>query len=87
MNKLPLRQARPDPLHALRGIVHAVDRPRCGRVDQHREQAAGDAGKACAAFHDETVRGVKARRVQGDEIWSFTYAKQKNVPTAKAGPG
>src|ERR1700683_4286594 len=43
-----------------------------------------DAGKACAAFHDEKVRGVKARRVQVDEIWSFTAAKQKNVPNMKA---
>jgi IS1 family transposase len=42
-----------------------------------------DAGKACAAFHDEKVRGVKARRVQVDEIWSFTAAKQKNVPHMK----
>jgi IS1 family transposase len=42
-----------------------------------------DAGKACAAFHDAKVRGVKARRVQVDEIWSFTAAKQKNVPTMK----
>ncbi len=45
-----------------------------------------DAGKACSAFHDETVRGVKAKRVQVDEIWSFTYAKQKNVAKAKAAP-
>jgi IS1 family transposase len=45
-----------------------------------------DAGKACAIFHDEKVRGVKARRVQVDEIWSFTYAKQKNVAAAKAAP-
>ncbi len=45
-----------------------------------------DAGRACAAFHDDNVRGVNARRVQVDEIWSFTYAKQKNVPTAKAAP-
>ena len=43
-----------------------------------------DAGKACAAFHDEKVRGVKARRVQVDEIWSFTAAKQKNVANMKA---
>jgi len=42
-----------------------------------------DAGKACAAFHDAKVRGVKARRVQVDEIWSFTAAKQKNVATMK----
>lgn len=45
-----------------------------------------DAGKACAAFHDDTVRGVSAKRVQCDEIWSFTYAKQKNVAAAKAAP-
>jgi IS1 family transposase len=40
------------------------------------------AGRVCAEFHDEKVRGVKSRRVQVDEIWSFTYAKKKNV-TAK----
>jgi IS1 family transposase len=45
-----------------------------------------DAGKACAAYHDANVRNVKATRVQVDEIWSFTYAKQKNVATAKAAP-
>lgn len=45
-----------------------------------------DAGNICARFHDEMVRGVTASRVQCDEIWSFTYAKQKNVPTAKAAP-
>jgi len=33
------------------------------------------------------VRNVRARRVQCDEIWAFCYAKQKNVPTAKAAPG
>jgi IS1 family transposase len=32
------------------------------------------------------VRNVKATRVQCDEIWSFCYAKAKNVPTAKAAP-
>jgi IS1 family transposase len=45
-----------------------------------------DAGKACTAYHDANVRAVPAKRVQVDEIWSFTYAKQKNVPTAKAAP-
>jgi IS1 family transposase len=38
-----------------------------------------DAGTVCAAFHDEMVRGVVAKRVQCDEIWSFCYAKKKNV--------
>lgn len=42
-----------------------------------------DAGEACAAHHYNAVRGVKAKRVQCDEIWSFCYAKAKNVPVAK----
>ena len=45
-----------------------------------------DAGKACEAFHDETVRNVQAKRVQCDEIWSFVYAKKRNVAEAKAAP-
>jgi lambda repressor-like predicted transcriptional regulator len=45
-----------------------------------------DAGKFCAAFHDDNVRGISAKRIQCDEIWSFTYAKQKNVKTAIDAP-
>lgn len=45
-----------------------------------------DAGEACEAFHNETVRNVRAKRVQCDEIWSFCYAKAKNVASAKAAP-
>ncbi|MCK5519420.1 MAG: helix-turn-helix domain-containing protein [Alphaproteobacteria bacterium] len=44
-----------------------------------------DAGEACESFHNETVRNVKAERVQCDEIWSFCYSKQKNVPNGKEG--
>jgi IS1 family transposase len=45
-----------------------------------------EAGEACLAIHDETVRNVKASRIQCDEIWSFCHAKAKNVATAKAAP-
>jgi hypothetical protein len=45
-----------------------------------------DAGRACSAFHDANVRNVHAQRVQCDEIWSFCYAKARNVPLAKAAP-
>ena len=45
-----------------------------------------DAGQACMAFHDLNVVGVHSKRVQCDEIWSFTYAKQKNVAKAKTAP-
>jgi IS1 family transposase len=45
-----------------------------------------DAGKACADYHDKHVRNLQSKRIQVDEIWSFTYAKQKNVAGAKAAP-
>jgi IS1 family transposase len=45
-----------------------------------------DAGEACLDLHDDTVRNVKASRIQCDEIWSFCHAKQKNVADAKAAP-
>ncbi|MCB9955078.1 MAG: DDE-type integrase/transposase/recombinase [Caulobacterales bacterium] len=45
-----------------------------------------EAGEACAAYHDEAVREVTASRIQCDEIWSFCYAKAKNVAKAKAAP-
>jgi len=45
-----------------------------------------EAGEACAAYHNDTVRNVKVQRVECDEIWSFWYAKEKNVAKAKAAP-
>lgn len=45
-----------------------------------------DAGETCLVMHDELVRDVKASKVQCDEIWSFCYAKEKNVADAKAAP-
>jgi IS1 family transposase len=45
-----------------------------------------EAGPACETFHDETVRELPSKRVRCDELWSFCYAKQKNVATAKAAP-
>jgi IS1 family transposase len=38
-----------------------------------------DAGEACAAFHFEKVQGVRCRRVQCDEKWSFCFSKQVNT--------
>ncbi len=39
-----------------------------------------DLGHACAEYQDRTLRGLKPQQIQCDEIWSFCYAKQKNVP-------
>jgi IS1 family transposase len=45
-----------------------------------------EAGQACAAYQDKTLRNLHCKRLQLDEIWSFVYAKQKNVATAKSAP-
>lgn len=39
-----------------------------------------DLGKACAKYQDEKLRGLTCKRIQCDEIWSFCYAKEKNLP-------
>src|SRR5271170_2125452 len=42
-----------------------------------------DIGCACAGYHNRTVRGLKVRRLQADEIWCFVGAKAKNVTAEK----
>lgn len=42
-------------------------------------------GMACAGYQDKALRGLKCKRIQCDECWSFCYAKEKNVPEEKRG--
>jgi IS1 family transposase len=37
-------------------------------------------GAACADYLDKTLVNLNCKRIQCDEIWSFCYAKEKNVP-------
>jgi len=39
-----------------------------------------DLGKACAEYQDKTFHNLNCKRVQVDEVWSFCYAKGRNVP-------
>ncbi|MEN8135458.1 MAG: IS1 family transposase [Thermodesulfobacteriota bacterium] len=39
-----------------------------------------DLGTVCKEYQDKHIRNVKCKRIQVDEIWSFCYSKQKNVP-------
>lgn len=48
------------------------------------EKLLRDLGVACAAHQDHTLRNLTCQRVQCDEIWSFCYAKKKNVTPAIA---
>ncbi|MGH7812552.1 MAG: helix-turn-helix domain-containing protein [Candidatus Binataceae bacterium] len=42
-----------------------------------------DLGEGCQAYHDEHVHDLKCERIQCDEIWSFCYARAKNLPFEK----
>ena len=37
-------------------------------------------GTACAIYQNETPHKFSCKRVQVDEIWSFCYSKQTNIP-------
>jgi len=42
-------------------------------------------GDACIAYQDRAFLNLKCKRIQCDEIWSFVYAKDKNLPEDKQG--
>ncbi len=44
-----------------------------------------DVGDACGKYQDLHLRNLPCKTIQCDEIWSFCYAKQKNVPANKQG--
>ena len=45
-----------------------------------------DAGQAFSDYQDRELVNLSSDRIQVDEAWSFCYAKQKNVATAKRAP-
>lgn len=44
-----------------------------------------DLGTVCSIHMDRQMRDLPCERLQVDEIWSFCYAKNKNVPADKQG--
>jgi len=44
-----------------------------------------DVGYACSKYQDVHLRGLSCKTIQCDEIWSFCYAKQINLPDDKKG--
>ncbi|TPI72122.1 helix-turn-helix domain-containing protein [Mesorhizobium sp. B2-8-9] len=86
MNKLDA-QARSQILHMLceGQSIRAITRI-MGISKNTVAKLLSDAGEVCAQYQDEALRNLTSKRVQVDEIWSFTYAKEKNVPAAKSAP-
>lgn len=51
-----------------------------GRDKETVTRLLADLGAACEIFQGGALRDLTCRRIECDEIWSFCYAKQKNVP-------
>lgn len=44
-----------------------------------------EVGEACSNYQDKAFKKLPCKNIQCDEIWSFCYAKEKNVPKDKRG--
>lgn len=86
MNRLPAEQ-RARILHMLceGNSMRSIERM-TGCSKHTIAKLLNDAGAALGAYQDRAFRDLPCERVQVDEIWSFTYAKQKNVEAATAAP-
>src|SRR6266404_5301837 len=86
MNRLPIAKRA----HILNLLVEGNSLRAAGRIADvsinNVYKLAIDAGEACSAYQDQAFRNLPCKRVQLDEIWSFVYAKQRNVMLAKAAP-
>jgi IS1 family transposase len=79
MNKLPLAKRAQILTLLCEGMsMRSIERA-IGCSINTVDKLLRDAGEAALAYHDKHVRGVKATRVQCDEIWSFVHVKAKNV--------
>ena len=86
MNRLPTEK-RAQILHLLlEGVSMRSTERITGCSINTIAKLLADAGEACAKYHDETVRNVRTTKVQCDELWSFCYAKAKNVEHIKGNP-
>jgi IS1 family transposase len=44
-----------------------------------------EVGAACLEYQDKVMHDLPCKHIQCDEIWSFVYSKDKNVPEEHAG--
>ena len=51
-----------------------------------RLKLLADLAPVCREYQDGALRGLPCKRLQCDEIWSFCYAKAKNLPDVSGHP-
>lgn len=86
MNKLDLKQRARILACLVEGNSIRATVRMTGAAKNTVAKLLADVGAACAVHQDKALRNLPCKRIQCDEIWSFVYAKQKNVADAKAAP-
>ena len=85
MNKLPTERRANILGMMVEGVsIRAISRM-TGASKNTIVKLLADAGQACSEYQDRTLVNLPCKRLQADEIWSFVYAKQKNVPQEMRG--
>src|SRR5260370_23558195 len=85
MNKLPIARRAQVIASLVEGNSIRATVRMTGIAKNTVAKLLADIGIACEKYQQETLRNLPCKHVQCDEIWSFCYAKQKNVPTDKQG--
>lgn len=85
MNRLPLEKRAQIIALLVEGMsMRAVSRVADVSINTVTKQLE-EVGAACAAYQDQNVRGINAKRVQCDEIWAFCHSKERNVAPENKG--
>src|SRR5262245_35309263 len=80
MNKLPLEKRAEVVIHLVEGCSIRGTSRMAGVAINTVVKLLAEVGTACAQYQHDKLRNLNCRRLQLDEIWSFCYAKEKNVP-------
>jgi IS1 family transposase len=88
MNRLPLAKRAQILGLMVEGMsIRAISRV-TGASKNTIAKLLGEVGEACSKYQDESIRNLKSKRLELDEIWSFVGMKEKNVPSELRGvPG
>src|SRR5208282_6802723 len=85
MNRIPLTRRT----HILNCLCEGSSiRATCRMTDSSKGavlKLIAEVGTACEKYQREHLYNLPCRRLQADEVWSFVYAKAKNVPQAMRG--
>lgn len=80
MNKLPSEQRARIIMSLVEGCSIAATCRMTGAAKMTVLSLLKEVGASCQRFHDFRVRLLTTTKVQADEVWSFCYAKEKNLP-------